>query len=115
MRDGLETQIGKKFGGIELSGGEWQRLATARALLRQSDLLILDEPSAALDAHAEYQLYLKFQEIVKGRACIIISHRFSTVKMADRIYVVEQGRVVEQGSHAELIAKNGLYTSMYQK
>ena len=115
MPQGLDTQIGKKFGGIELSGGEWQRLAIARALMRESDFLVLDEPSAALDANIEYQMYLKFQEIAVDKTCVVISHRFSTVKMADRIIVLQDGSIIEEGTHNQLVDKNGFYATMYHK
>ena len=93
LEAGIDTQMGKRFGGEELSGGEWQRVALARALIRDADLLVLDEPSAMLDAETEYQLYLKFKEMVRGKACILITHRFTTVMMADRIVVLSEGRI----------------------
>ncbi len=115
LPDGLDAQLGRRFGGPELSGGEWQKVALARALLRDGDFLILDEPSAALDAQAEYDLYLKFKEMVKGKICLLISHRFTTVRMADRIVVLDGGRIVEEGTHIELLDKGGLYATMYHQ
>lgn len=111
---GLDTPLGREFGGIELSGGEWQKLAVARSILRKYDLIVLDEPSASLDAEAEYRLYLKFKEMVRGKMCLLISHRFTTVRMADRIVVLDQGRVVEEGNHAQLISRDGFYARMYR-
>src|SRR5207237_6052602 len=96
---GLGHMLGRKFdGGVELSGGEWQRIALARAYMRDAQLLILDEPTAALDARAEYEVFTRFSELVAGRMAIIISHRFSTVRMADRIIVLRDGTVAEDGA-----------------
>jgi ATP-binding cassette subfamily B protein len=106
--------LGRRFDeGVELSGGEWQRIALARAYLRDAQVLILDEPTAALDARAEYEVFLRFSELMAGRTAVIISHRFSTVRMADRILVLRQGELVEEGSHEELVAGHGLYAELF--
>ncbi len=107
--------LGRRFeGGVDLSGGEWQKVALARAYMREAQLLILDEPTAALDARAEYQVFLRFSELTHGRMAVIISHRFSTVRMADRILVLRGGELVEQGTHEELLALGGLYSELFQ-
>ena len=112
--DGWNQMLGRRFeGGINLSGGEWQKIALARAYLRDAQILILDEPTAALDARAEYQVFLRFSELVRGRMAIIISHRFSTVRMADRIIVLTDGKVEEEGTHTELVDRNGLYAELF--
>ncbi len=102
---GFDQMLGKRFeGGVDLSGGEWQKVALARAYMRDAQLLILDEPTAALDARAEYEVFLRFSELTKGRMAVLISHRFSTVRMADRILVLKGGELVEQGTHEALVA-----------
>lgn len=99
--------------GIELSGGEWQKIALARMFMRDAELLILDEPTASLDAKAEYDLYRHFQELMQGRTSLLITHRFSTVRMADAIAVIEEGQIKEYGTHDELITRGGIYASLY--
>jgi ATP-binding cassette subfamily B protein len=108
------TMLGRWFGGVGLSGGEWQRLALARAFMRRSELLILDEPTASIDAEGEHQLFERFQSLKQSRTAILITHRFSTVRMADRIVVLDQGKVVEEGKHGELLARGGLYARMFR-
>jgi ATP-binding cassette subfamily B protein len=112
---GYKQMLGRRFDeGMDLSGGEWQKVALARAYLRDAQVLILDEPTAALDARAEYEVFLRFSELVAGRMAILISHRFSTVRMADRIIVLRGGRVEESGSHEELLALGGLYEELFR-
>ena len=107
--------LGRRFeGGVDLSGGEWQKVALARAYLREAQLLILDEPTAALDARAEYQVFLRFSELTQGKMAVLISHRFSTVRMADRILVLRGGELEEQGTHEDLVARGGLYAELFQ-
>jgi ATP-binding cassette subfamily B protein len=112
---GYHQMLGRRFeGGVALSGGEWQKIALARAYLREAQLLILDEPTAALDARAEYEVFLRFSELVAGRMAVLISHRFSTVRMADRILVLQKGGIAEQGQHDQLVKDGGLYAEMYE-
>lgn len=99
--------------GIDLSGGEWQKIALARMFMRKADMLILDEPTASLDAQAEYELYTQFRELMQGRTCLLISHRFGTVCMADSIAVLEQGQITEQGMHEELVSRGRTYAHLY--
>lgn len=114
LEKGFEQQLGRRFdGGVDLSLGEWQKVALARAYLREAQVLILDEPTASLDARAEYQVFLRFTELTRGRIAVLISHRFSTVRMADRILVLSGGRLVEQGSHEELVRRGGLYAELF--
>ncbi|HZS59592.1 MAG TPA: ABC transporter ATP-binding protein [Gemmatimonadaceae bacterium] len=111
---GYAQMLGRRFeDGVDLSGGEWQKVALARAYLRDAQLLILDEPTAALDARAEYEVFERFSELTRGRMAILISHRFSTVRMADRILVLSKAHLVEQGTHEELVAKGGLYSELF--
>jgi len=113
--DGLKQVLGRHFsGGTELSGGEWQKIALARAYMRDSALLILDEPTAALDARAEYEVFQRFAELTHGKMALLISHRFSTVRMADRIVVIENGKLIESGSHESLMAQQGHYAELFQ-
>jgi ATP-binding cassette subfamily B protein len=112
--EGYRQMLGRRFdGGVELSGGEWQKVALARAYMREAQVLILDEPTASLDARAEYEVFVRFSRLVAGRMAVIISHRFSTVRMADRIIVLRDGLVVEDGSHDELVQGGGLYSELF--
>ena len=112
---GYKQMLGRRFeDGVDLSGGEWQKVALARAYLRDAQLLILDEPTAALDARAEFEVFLRFSELVAGRMAILISHRFSTVRMADRIIVLRDGQIEESGTHEQLIAGQGLYEELFR-
>ena len=109
-----EQALGRRFHqGVDLSGGEWQKIALARAYLRDAQLLILDEPTAALDARAEYEVFQRFADLTKGKSAVLISHRFSTVRMADRILVLEKGELIEIGSHEELLEKDGRYAELF--
>ncbi|WP_295887786.1 ABC transporter ATP-binding protein [uncultured Thiohalocapsa sp.] len=111
---GLDTPLGREFGAHDLSGGQWQRLAITRALARPARLLILDEPTSNIDARAEHDLFAAIAEAARGRTTILISHRFSTLRMADRILVLHHGRLVEQGTHAGLLAAGGHYATLYR-
>ena len=113
--DGIDQMLGRRFAsGVDLSGGEWQKFALARAYVRDAQVLILDEPTAALDAIAEYEVFRRFAELAAGRMAIIISHRFSTVRMSDRIVVLENGRIREQGTHDQLVHRGGTYAKMFE-
>jgi ATP-binding cassette subfamily B protein len=115
LHGGFDQMLGRRFeGGVDLSGGEWQKLALARAYLRDAQLLILDEPTAALDARSELEVFQRFAELTYGKMALLISHRFSTVRMADRIVVLEAGRLVEEGSHSQLITLGGRYAAMFE-
>ena len=110
-----EQMLGRRFdGGVDLSGGEWQKIALARAYLRDAQLLILDEPTSALDARSEYEVFQRFAELTAGKMAIFISHRFSTVRMADRIVVLENGRIAEEGDHEALTNLGGRYAEMFE-
>jgi len=114
LKNGYDSLLGKWFeDGTDLSIGQWQKIALARAFLRQSQILILDEPTSALDAQAEYDLFQQIQRLTEHRAALLISHRFSTVRMADCIYVLADGRIIERGSHAQLMRQDGLYAHMF--
>jgi ATP-binding cassette subfamily B protein len=111
---GFQQQLGRRFdGGVDLSGGEWQKVALARAYMRDAQVLILDEPTAALDARAEYQVFERFAELASSRLAVLVSHRFSTVRMADRILVLRHGRIVEHGKHQQLMNDAGLYAELF--
>ncbi len=112
---GYDQLLGRRFeGGVDLSGGEWQKIALARAYLRDAQLLILDEPTAALDARAEHEVFQRFAELTQGKMSLLISHRFSTVRMADRILVLQQGGIAEQGHHDQLVKGGGIYAEMFE-
>ncbi|WP_263417461.1 ABC transporter ATP-binding protein [Terriglobus albidus] len=115
LEHGYDQLLGRRFeGGVELSGGEWQRIALARAYLRDAQLLILDEPTAALDARSELEVFERFAELTQGKMALLISHRFSTVRMADRIVVLSGGRLIEEGNHQKLMESGGLYAEMFE-
>jgi ATP-binding cassette subfamily B protein len=112
---GYDQTLGCRFeGAVDLSGGEWQKMALARAYLRDAQVLILDEPTAALDARSEHEVFERFAELTKGKMSLLISHRFSTVRMADRILVLEAGRIAEQGNHDDLVRVSGRYAQMFE-
>jgi ATP-binding cassette subfamily B protein len=107
--------LGCRFeGGVDLSGGEWQKIALARAHMRDAQVLILDEPTAALDARSESEVFARFADLTQGKSSILISHRFSTVRMADRILVLEGGRITAEGSHNRLMNDGGHYAEMFE-
>lgn len=114
-KEKFKVQLGKqiKENGTELSGGQWQKIALARAFFRDAPILILDEPTAAVDARAEYNLFKRFQKLTKNKITFLISHRFSTVRMADRILVINKGKIIEQGTHKELLRKKGVYAELF--
>lgn len=115
LPDGYHQMLGRRFGkGLDLSGGQWQKIALARAYMRDAQVIILDEPTAALDARAEHEIFQRFSELTSGKTAILISHRFSTVRMADSIIVLDKGQVIECGSHAELVAQGGRYAELFR-
>jgi ATP-binding cassette subfamily B protein len=114
MPRGYETSLGRLFGEFSLSEGQWQKLAVARAFAREAAVFILDEPTASLDVRSEHALFSRFHHLAQGRTTLLISHRFSMVRMADRIFVMEKGRLVECGTHQELLARAGQYASLYE-
>jgi ATP-binding cassette subfamily B protein len=115
LPQGYETMLGTRFGsGTELSIGQWQQVALARAFLRGAQILVLDEPTSALDAKAEVAVFRNFRELAAGRTAILISHRFSTIRMADRIFVLQDGKVTEAGTHDELMDGGGAYAHLYE-
>jgi ATP-binding cassette subfamily B protein len=110
-----EQMLGRRFEtGVDLSGGEWQKIALARAYLRDAQVLILDEPTAALDARSEFEVFQRFAELTTGKSAVFISHRFSTVRMADRIIVLHDGRIAEDGNHDKLLNLGGRYAGMFE-
>jgi len=115
LPDGYDTQLGKYFErGEELSIGQWQKIALARAFLRESQVLVLDEPTAAMDPKAEYAVFQQLQKLAHDKAVVLISHRMSTVRMCDRIYVIDQGRIIEWGNHEQLMHQNGHYANLFE-
>ena len=111
---GYDNMLGRRFeGGSDLSAGQWQKIALARAYMRDAQLVILDEPTSSLDARAEFEVFQRFAELTRGRMAVLISHRFSTVRMADRILVLENGAILEQGSHEALVALGGRYAELF--
>ncbi len=114
LAGGYDQMLGRRFdGGVDLSGGEWQKVALARAYLRDAQILILDEPTASLDARSEHEVFQRFADLTEGKLSVLISHRFSTVKMADRIIVLEKGQITEEGPHELLLARGGRYAEMF--
>lgn len=114
LEKGIDSLIGRDFGGTDLSGGQWQRLAIARGIHKENIFIILDEPNSAIDPFEEEKLYEKFTEIVKGKSAILITHRLNSIKIADRIIVMDNGEIIEEGTHESLINRKGKYREMYE-
>src|SRR5690606_26511694 len=115
LRSGFETVLGRTFeGGQDLSGGQWQKLAIARAYFRSAQLLVLDEPTAALDARAEMEIFQQFRALAGDRTAVFVSHRMASARIADRVLVLDDGKLMEHGRHDELIRRGGLYASMFE-
>ena len=115
LPNGYDQLIGRRFKtGVDLSGGEWQKIAIARAYMRDAQVMILDEPTAALDARSEFEVFQRFKDLSEGRTAVLISHRFSSVRMADRILVLADGKVEASGTHAQLMAQGGRYAELFE-
>ena len=114
LPEGLNTMLSREFGGTELSGGEWQRVAMARGMYRDHDLLLMDEPTAAMDPIREKQFYRLLSDISREKTMVLVSHRLSSVQFADRIVVMKNGRIVEMGTHQQLMLKKGEYAKMFE-
>jgi len=112
--DGLETMLSREFDGVDLSGGQWQRIAIARGFYRAPDMIVLDEPTAAIDPLEETAVYRKFSELSRDKTAVLVTHRLGAARIADRILVMDGGRLTEQGTHEELLLRDGLYARMYR-
>ena len=113
FQEGYSTMLSKEFGGVDLSGGLWQRIAISRALYRESDYIVLDEPTSAIDPLEESKIYENFAKITKGKSALIVTHRLGSVRLADRIIVLKKGEIVESGTHSELMELKGEYAKLY--
>ena len=114
LPQGLQTPLGRAFGGDDLSGGQWQRLALARAFMRPASLVVLDEPTASLDAEAEHEVFARMALLKRDRTALLITHRFANVRESDRVVVLDGGAVCEEGTHTELLGRDGLYAKMFR-